>query len=86
MLLVLGGSAWGLWFQGERVRQEERGAYLNKEVRRPWRSRKRHLQKLRAQVDDPKRVPELLSEPDKWRDQLRLARLAWQQAEVGGGQ
>ncbi len=68
----------------EKQRQAElavRKEYANKEVGTALTAADDKLRKLRQQIDDPKNVQELLSEPDKWHDQLQAARADWQQAQ-----
>jgi tetratricopeptide (TPR) repeat protein len=68
----------------EKQRQAElavRREYVNKEVGTALTAADDKLRKLRQQIDDPKGVPELLSEPDRWHDRLQAARSDWQQAQ-----
>jgi tetratricopeptide (TPR) repeat protein len=84
LTLVLVSSGAALWYQEHRSRQEALGRQLNKEVLAALSGAEGKLAKLRQQIDDPKASPgvaELLSEPDKWANQVRSARVEWDKAD-----
>jgi len=91
-LLILAGVTGGaVWYVGDRarLRYEDalRGAELqyrsrqvNREADDALDQAELHLRDLHAQLDDPHRVHELLSEIERWQSMVEQARQAWQRA------
>jgi tetratricopeptide (TPR) repeat protein/tRNA A-37 threonylcarbamoyl transferase component Bud32/Tol biopolymer transport system component len=86
LLLFVGGSAAGLWYQAERASQTTertlRREYLNKEVRAALDEASSRRSALQATLQDPRRVHDLLSDIDGWQTQLQEARVAWKRART----
>jgi tetratricopeptide (TPR) repeat protein/tRNA A-37 threonylcarbamoyl transferase component Bud32 len=86
LLLFVGGSAAGLWYQAERASQTTertlRREYLNKEVRAALEEAASRRSALQTMLQDPRQVHDLLSDIDGWQTQLQEARVAWKRART----
>jgi serine/threonine protein kinase/Flp pilus assembly protein TadD len=84
LLLVVGASAAGLWYQADRVSRATelalRREYLNKEVALALDEAATKRSALHARLKDPRQDHELLSDIDQWRTRLQEARAAWERA------
>jgi serine/threonine-protein kinase len=73
-----------VWYVDDRarVRSEEgmRGAQVNREANVALAEAERHLKDLRAKLDDPVQVRELLSDIDRWQGLVEQARETYQRA------
>src|SRR5262249_54445001 len=92
VVAMVAATVGAVWYQHEKGQQDAaeaarqadlavRREYVNKEAGAALTAADDKLRRLRQQIDDPKGVPELLSEPDKWHDRLEAARADWQQAQ-----
>ncbi len=86
VLLVVGGSATGLWYQAERISRATertlRREYLNKEVGTALTEAADKRAALHARLKNPLQVHELLSDIDQWRMRLQEARAPWRRANA----
>jgi serine/threonine-protein kinase len=84
VLLLAGVTSAAGWYVDHRarLRSEEtyRGAQVNREAHAALDQAERQLKDLRARLDDPLRVWELLSDMDRWQATVQQARQGWQRA------
>jgi serine/threonine-protein kinase len=85
VLMFVGVIAAAVWYVDHRARlraeQEWRGAQVNREANAALAQAEIHLKGLRARLDDPSAVRELLSDIDHWQGLVEHAREDWRRAE-----
>jgi serine/threonine-protein kinase len=85
MLMLVGVTAAAVWYAGDRARlraeARSRGLVANAALDEA----EKHLQGLRAKLDDPLEVRELLSDIDRWQATVEQARQAWRRAAASIG-
>ena len=93
LLLVAGVTAAAIWYVGDRNRLryegslrdaevQHRGRQVNREAMAAFDQAEQILQSLRARIDDPVQVRELLSDLDQWQSQLEQVAQACQRAQT----
>jgi tetratricopeptide (TPR) repeat protein len=82
LLLVIGGSIAGLWYQAEEAKKEARQRSGEMEVSDALRKTDEQWHQLHDKLADSKKVSELLSNPDSWRKLLDGAEAAWGRADT----
>ncbi len=84
LLLAVSGGGAALWYIGDRVERradaQSRSRQINHEANANLDEAEFHLREVRAKLDDPLKVAELLSDMDRWRATVEKARHAWQRA------
>jgi serine/threonine-protein kinase len=71
LLMLVGVTAAAVWYAGDRA---QRARQVNREANAALRDAETHLKDLRAKVDDPVQVQELLSDIDRWQSMVEQAR------------
>jgi serine/threonine-protein kinase len=84
LLGLAGVLAAVVWYVDDRARVQSeegmRGAQVNREANVALAEAERHLKSLRAKLDDPVQVRELLSDIDRWQGLVEQARETYQRA------
>jgi serine/threonine-protein kinase len=84
VLMIAGVTAAAVWYAGDRARRhaevQNRSRQINREANVALNEAETGLKSLRAQLDDPLLVHELLSDIDHWQSMVEQARQAWQRA------
>src|SRR5262249_61930676 len=91
LLMLAGVTGAAVWYLGDRARLryedalrdaevQHRGRQVNREANDALDQAELHLKDLRARLDDPRRVHELLSDIDRWQSVVEQARQDWQRA------
>jgi serine/threonine-protein kinase len=84
LLMLAGITAAAVWYVGDRARlhaeAQSRGWEVNHEVNAALKQAETDLKSLRAQLDDPPRAWELLSDIDRWHATVEQARQDLQRA------
>jgi serine/threonine-protein kinase len=78
LLMLVGVTAAAVWYAGDRT---QRARQVNREANAALHDAETHLKDLRAKVDDPLQVRELLSDIDRWQSMVEQARQDWRRAE-----
>ena len=92
LLMLMGVTGAAVWFVGDRARLryeealrdaevQHRSGKVNGEANDALDQTELHLKDLRARLDDPLRVRDLLSDIDRWQAMVEQARQAWQRAQ-----
>jgi tetratricopeptide (TPR) repeat protein len=92
LLMIAGVTGAAVWYVGDRARLryedglrsvevQNRGREVNRAANDALDQAEFHLKDLRARLDDPLRVRELLSDIDRWHLIVEQARQAWQRAQ-----
>jgi eukaryotic-like serine/threonine-protein kinase len=86
LLLVaagIGATVWYLRDRGERrVDEALRGQQINRDADIALTEAESHLQDIRAKLEDPLKVGELLSDIELWQTTVEKSRRAWERAQM----
>jgi serine/threonine-protein kinase len=85
LLMLAGITAAAVWYAGDRARRhteiQNRSRQVNRDATTALDQAEKHLNDLRAQLDNAPRAWELLSDIDRWQTTVDQARQDWQQAK-----
>src|SRR5262249_151842 len=82
VVLMLGASAFGLWYVNHQARRDQEQGRLNQEVSTALDEAVRLRDDLHARLSDPRRAAQLLSELLQWQVLLDSARASWKRADT----
>src|SRR5262249_19638396 len=80
LLMLAGVTGAAVWYVDNRIEVQHRARQVNREANDAVDQAELQLKDLRARLDDPVRVRELLSDIDRWQATVDQARQAWQRA------
>jgi serine/threonine-protein kinase len=80
LLMLAGVTSAAVWYAGDRARLRAEARSRGREANDSLDVAETNLKSLRAQLDDPIRVHELLSDIDHWQAMTQQARQSWRQA------
>jgi tetratricopeptide (TPR) repeat protein len=78
--MLAGITAFAVWYVGDRARLRAEALSRGREANAALDQAESHFKDLRAKLDDPFQVRELLSDIDHWKAMVQQARQDWQQA------
>jgi serine/threonine-protein kinase len=85
LLMFVGISVAAVWYIGDRARQRAEAQGRGQVANAALDDAERHLKGLRAKLDDPLAVRELLSDIDHWESMVDQARQDWKRAAAAVG-
>jgi serine/threonine-protein kinase len=85
LLMLAGITTAAVWYAGDRARRRAEAKSRDQQANAALDEAENHLKSLRAQLDDPVLVHELLSDVDHWQSMVEQARQDWQRAAAAVG-